>query len=99
MVVPPSPTEVVNSVSNFAWSWAVIKDSRMLGILFDFCEGAGAAVGLPVWNEAAIWLNPVAWGFCAGAGADADAGGGGATGFIWLGDEKPVGCENWNCGG
>lgn len=55
-------------------------------------------MGCPVWKDAAIWVNPVAWGFWAGAGAGADAGGGGATGFIWFG-ENPVGCENWNCGG
>ena len=66
----------------------MMNDSRMLGILFVFCAGAGAgaAAGFPVWNEAAIWVNPVAWGFCAGAGAGADCGGGGATGFIWFGE-------------
>lgn len=33
MVAWPSPTADLNKVSNLAWSWAVINDSRMLGIL------------------------------------------------------------------
>lgn len=66
-----------------------MKLSRMFGILFDFGAGAllgGGAAVLPVRKDAAIWLNPVAWGFM-GAG-------GGAACCCWGGVGaalKPVG--------
>lgn len=66
-----SPKACLKSVSNLAWSAAVMKLSRMLGILFDLGAGAlleaGAAV-LPVRKEAAIWLNPVGWGLTGATG-------------------------------
>lgn len=65
MVVSFSPTACLNSVSNLAWSAAVMKLNRMFGILFDFGAGAllaadvAAAAAPPVRNDAAIWLKPV----------------------------------------
>lgn len=55
MVVCPSPTADLNKVSNLAWSWAVMKDNLMLGILVPLlaCAGLGADCP-PVWKEAAI---------------------------------------------
>lgn len=70
-----SPTACLNRVSNLAWSAAVMKLSRIFGILFDFGAGALLATGAtvpPVRNDAAIWLKPVAWGFI-GAGGGAGA--------------------------
>lgn len=89
IVLSVSPKACLNSVSNLLWSAAVMKLSRMFGILFDFGAGAllgGGAAVLPVRKEAAIWLNPVAWGFM-GAG-------GGAACCCWGGVGpalKPVG--------
>ncbi|KAI6766545.1 hypothetical protein HG531_011767 [Fusarium graminearum] len=61
MVIPPSPTADLNKVSNLAWSCAVIKDSRMLGILlgcgFSGLRPRGFAVP-PVWKDAAISVKP-----------------------------------------
>lgn len=72
-VSEPSPTADLKSVSNLDWSWAVMKDSRMLGILLEEDFGrlpAGFGVP-PVWKDAAIWLKPVACGLIgAGDGAE-----------------------------
>lgn len=73
MVDSLSPTADLNKVSNLAWSAAVMNPRRILGILLDFGAGAllvvvGAAVLPDDRKEAAIWLNPVAWGFMGAAG-------------------------------
>jgi hypothetical protein len=65
MVVCESPTADLKSVSNLAWSWAVMKDSRMFGILLT-CFSALRPLGLgvpPVWKDAAISVKPVGCGF------------------------------------
>ena len=67
--VASSPTADLNNVSNLAWSWAVMKERRTLGILLAFL-GRESRVALvpPVWKDAAIWLKPVGWGFTGWAG-------------------------------
>ena len=91
----------MNKVSNLAWSCAVMKPRRILGI-FIAALGSLRPLGLavpPVWKEAAISLNPVACGFWTGAG-------GGKDDVVedWAGaDEKGLGwggcccCCCWNC--
>lgn len=64
MVVLFSPTADLNSVSNLAWSCAVMKDSLIFGILFDVLGGALAAAECtsgapPVRKDAAIAEKPV----------------------------------------
>lgn len=64
--VASSPTADLNRVSNLAWSWAVMKERRTLGILLAFLGWVSwVALVPPVWNDAAIWLKPVGWGFMA----------------------------------
>lgn len=68
IVAEPSPTADLKSVSNFAWSAAVIKDSLMLGILvcdLDALRPLGLAVP-PVWKDAATSANPVGCGLIGG---------------------------------
>ena len=72
IVVCPSPTALLNSVSNLDWSGAVMKDSLIFGMAFAAFLGSclrPAGFGVPpVWNEAAISLNPVGCGFIAAGG-------------------------------
>ena len=104
-MVVPSPTADLNKVSNLAWSDAVMKDNRILGILLA-CFLAGAPVGWlwapPVLKEAAMALKPVGWA-TTGLG-----GGGGMPGLAWLAGEEKEGfgcccgggcccCCCWNC--
>src|SRR4051812_8549743 len=62
-----SPTADLKSCSNLAWSWAVMKDKRMLGILLErgvWAGGAGRVRDEVERKESAIWLEviPVGWG-------------------------------------
>lgn len=73
MVVCPSPTADLNSVSNLAWSGAVINERRIFGTVLVFLVGAlGFGFAAPVWKEAAISLKPVGCGFT-GTGGGARA--------------------------
>ena len=48
-----SPTADLNSCSNLAWSCAVMKDSRILGILLDLAGTGRGTEEFPL-NESAI---------------------------------------------
>lgn len=70
--VCPSPTADLNNVSNFAWSCAVMNDSRMFGILAPFDldalrPRAGAADGV-VLKLSAIAAKPVGCGLTGAGG-------------------------------
>ena len=72
-MVDPSPTADLNSVSNLAWSAAVINDSLILGIALVFFGGSGRlrpGFAPVAWNDAAISVNPVGWGFIAAGGCE-----------------------------
>ena len=70
------PTADLKSCSNLAWSWAVMNESLMFGILFVFAGGACCDEPVDL-NESAIWAEvmPVGWGSCGWAGGACCAGG------------------------
>lgn len=61
------PTADLNSCSNLAWSCAVMKESRMFGILVPLAgTGGGTEDDELPRNESAICdeVIPVGWGIC-----------------------------------
>jgi hypothetical protein len=70
------PTALLNNCSNFAWSVAVMNDSRIFGILPDclFWVGRGGRAFDPVLNDCAI-CEDVCWGRRGAAGACCGCGG------------------------
>lgn len=89
MVVEESPTADLKRVSNFDWSWAVMNDSLMLGIVLGGFLSPLRPWGFgvpPVWKDAVISLKPVGCGFT-GAGGCEDPPEGGCE------LEKPVGWD------
>jgi hypothetical protein len=72
------PTADLNNCSNLAWSDAVMKERRMLGI-FEAAEDLFGADGCRAEprNESAIWedVKPVCCGACLGAALAEGCGG------------------------